>query len=338
MKIFMIGGTGLLGSQGAKELIKRGHEVSSIALPRVPSGAEFPKELKIEFGNYLEMTDEELKKHLKGKDGFIFAAGVDERVEGKPPIYELFKKYNNDPVDRILRLAKQCGVKHAVILGSYFSYFAKQMPELELDKYHPYIKSRVEQEKIALSYADENFDVAILELPYIFGTQPGRKPVWVFMVEMLKKMKATPMWCKGGTTMVTVKQVGQAIAGAMERNKGGNCYPIGYYNMSWKEMHSCFYKYMGYPHKKVCSVPNWLFKIVCKVMKKKQTKRGIEGGLDLPMFAKLQCSNQFIDKELGCLPLGVEPDDIDAAIGDSVKLCLDIMNKKATDIIEMKGE
>lgn len=34
MKICMIGGTGLLGSQGAAELISRGHEVKAIALPR----------------------------------------------------------------------------------------------------------------------------------------------------------------------------------------------------------------------------------------------------------------------------------------------------------------
>ena len=36
MKILMIGGTGLLGSAGARELIKRGHEVRSIALPPLP--------------------------------------------------------------------------------------------------------------------------------------------------------------------------------------------------------------------------------------------------------------------------------------------------------------
>ena len=30
MKVFMIGGTGLLGSEAAKELIARGHKVSSI--------------------------------------------------------------------------------------------------------------------------------------------------------------------------------------------------------------------------------------------------------------------------------------------------------------------
>ena len=31
MKVFMIGGAGLLGSEAAKELIARGHEVTSIA-------------------------------------------------------------------------------------------------------------------------------------------------------------------------------------------------------------------------------------------------------------------------------------------------------------------
>ena len=53
------------------------------------------------------------------------------------------------------------------------------------------------------------------------------------------------MWPRGGTAMVTVKQVGQAIAGAVERNKGGKCYPIGYYNLTWKELLSTFHKYMG---------------------------------------------------------------------------------------------
>ena len=37
MKVFMIGGTGLLGSEAAKELIARGHEVESVALPPLPS-------------------------------------------------------------------------------------------------------------------------------------------------------------------------------------------------------------------------------------------------------------------------------------------------------------
>ena len=39
MKVFMIGGTGLLGSEAAKELIARGHQIVSMALPPLPEGA-----------------------------------------------------------------------------------------------------------------------------------------------------------------------------------------------------------------------------------------------------------------------------------------------------------
>lgn len=338
MKIFMIGGTGLLGSQAAEELISRGHEVTSIALPPLPSGAVLPPEMKIEFGNYLEMTDEELRLRLEGCECFIFAAGVDERVEGPAPIYELYKKYNIDPIRRLLKLAKESGVKHAVVCGSYFSYFAKEWKELGLKEDHPYIRSRIDQEEAALSFADGEFDVAVLELPYIFGTQAGRKPVWVFLVESIRKMKPATMWPRGGTAMVTVKQVGQAIAGAVERNKGGKCYPIGYYNLTWKELLSTFHKYMGCPDKKIWTIPDRLFAFVGGWLKKKQKKKGIEGGLDLKKLWKIQCAEAFIDKSLGCELLGVEPDDIFAAIGESVKLCMDILENKTAEVVEMKGE
>lgn len=337
MKVFIVGGTGLLGCEAAGELIRRGHEVTSIALPPIPTGAVLPPDMKIEFGNYLEMTDDDIKKHLKGCEGFVFAAGVDERVEGPAPIYDLFAKYNITPLKRFLALAKESGVKHVVICGSYFSYFAKIWPEKELTRWHPYIRSRRDQEDMAISFADKNFDVAVLELPYIFGTQPGRKPVWVFLVEFIRNMKKVTIYPKGGTTMVTVKQVGQAIAGAIERNIGGNCYPIGYYNLTWVEMLNIIHKYLGYPNKKIVTIPNWMYKIGMRNIEKQRKKDGIDGGLNMVKFAALQCSNQFIDKSLGCEPLGVEPDDIDAAIGDSIKLCINILDKK-TEVIAMKGE
>lgn len=337
MKVLMIGGTGLLGSEAAAELIRRGHEVKTIALPPLPKGAILPPEMTVDFGNYMELSDDELRRHFEGCEGFVFAAGVDERVEGPPPVYDLFKKYNITALERLMKIAKESGVKHTVICGSYFSYFAKTRPEQELTRWHPYIRSRIDQENMAMKYADDNFNVAVLELPYIFGTQPGRKPVWVFLVEMVRGMKGVTMFPKGGTTMVTVKQVGQAMAGALERTKGGKCWPIGYYNMTWKEFLAIVHMHMGMPKRKVATIPKWMYALGSKDLMKKQAAEGMEGGLHMVKFADLQCSNQFIDKKLGCEPLGVKPDDIDAAIGDSIKLCLDILDGKS-DVISMKGE
>lgn len=337
MKVFMIGGTGLLGSEAAKVLISRGHEVVSLALPPIPEGCELPPEMKIEFGNYLEMSDEKIAGFMKGCDGFVFAAGVDERVEAPAPIYNLYKKYNIDPVKRLLRIAKEQGIRHAVICGSYFSYFARILPELEITKWHPYIHSRIDQEMVAMSYADENFDVAVLELPYIFGTQPGRKPVWVFLVEQIMSMKGATLYPAGGSAMVTVHQVGQALAGALERNHGGNLYPIGYYNMTWKEMLTIAHKYLGCPDKPIITIPDWMYTLGALKIMADQKKHNIQGGLRMDKFTELQCRNLFIDKELGCVPLGVEEDDITCAIGDSILLSRDVaLGRKK--VMGMRGE
>ena len=337
MKVFMIGGTGLLGSEAAKVLIEKGHEVASIALPPLPKGAVLPEEMKIEFGNYLEMSDDELREKLTGCEGFVFAAGVDERVEGPAPIYDLYKKYNIDPVRRLLGLCKECGVKHAVICGSYFSYFAKKWPDKQLTKWHPYIRSRIDQEIEAMRFADDAFSVAVLELPYIFGTQPGRRPVWVFLAEQIMSMKGATLYPRGGTTMVTVHQVGQAIAGALEKTEGGKCWPIGYYNMTWKEMLKIVHKYMDCPEKPVITIPNWMYAMGGKQIIKEQQEKGIQGGLEMVKFTDIMCAHTFISKTEGCVQLGVEPDDIEGAIGDSILLCRDILENR-TETVAMKGE
>ena len=338
MKVFIVGGTGLIGSETARELISRGHQVTAIASPPLPKGALLPPEMNIEYGNYMELNDEQLKKHLSGMDALVFAAGVDERIEGPAPIYDFFKKYNIDALERLIKVAKEVGVKHVSICGSYFSYFAKKWPHLELTKHHPYIRSRIDQEKMALSYAEKGFDVSILELPYIFGAQPGRKPVWVFLVESIRKMKKSTLYTQGGTTMVTVKQVAQGIAGALETTSGGVAYPFGFYNYEWKDFLKIVHKHMGYPReRKVVTIPNFLFALQGAQINKAHKKKGTEGGLDMVKFTKLQTANLFIEPEEGALRLGVSEDDIDAAIGESVRLSLDILEAKTTDIVDMKG-
>ncbi len=264
MKVLIIGGTGLIGFEAAKKLVKEGHEVISLSLENEKKSPEENKITHIK-GNYMTMSDNELLALMNSVLGLVFAARIDERIESAPPIYSLFKKYNIDSLKRLLTLAKKSTIKHVVICGSYFSYFAKTRPKLKLDKYHPYIKSRIEQENMAFGFASEDFAVAILELPYIFGVQKGRKPVWVFLVEMIQKMRKHTFFPKDGTTMVTVKQTAEAIVGALEKNKGANAYPIGFYNMKWKEFLTIVHEAMGYSQKrKVITIPNFIFKIAMR--------------------------------------------------------------------------
>lgn len=337
MKVFIAGGTGLLGSAGAKELLKRGHSVVTVALPPVPAGADIPKDMEIFLGNYNEMSDAELTEKMSGCDGFVFAGGIDERIEFPPSVYDTYYKYNVVPMARLLKIAKNCGVKKAVILGSYFCYFAKLWPQKRLCDKHPYIRSRIDQENVALSFNDDNFEVCILELPYIFGAQEGRKPVWMFIVDILLKMKKTVYYPKGGTTMITVNQTGQCIAGALEKGTGGSCYPVGMYNMKWKQMLQIMLKHMGMPYKKIVTIPTFIYKISSYFLRKKYEKKGLEPGLDPVDFVEIMTAETYISGKTIKEKLGVAEDNIDAAIGESVKLCMEI-KKGGKDIITMKAE
>ncbi len=337
MKVFMVGGTGLLGSETARILIEREHEVTTVALSPLPEGAELSEAMEITLGNILEMTDDEILEKLAGCEGFVYAAGVDERVEAPAPVYDTYHKYNIEPVNRLLKLCKTAGIRHAAVCGSYFSWFAKERPEMNLAMIHPYIRSRLDQEAVALSYADEDFSVGILELPYIFGVQKGRKPVWMFLADMIRSAKGTTYYAKGGSAMITVRQAGEAIAGALERTEGGKCWPVGWNDLTWNEMLLIGHKALGREHQKIRNLPKWMFSLGLRAVRIDQKRRGIDGGLYLPKLADIQYSYFYIDKQLGSVPLGVTDDDIEKAITESFELCAEILDGKS-DAIDMKGE
>ncbi len=341
MKVFMIGGTGLLGCEAATTLIKRGHQVTSVALPPLPEGAPIPKEMEIIFGDINKKSDDEIEEMLKGADVFIFAAGVDERVEFPAPVMDYYYKFNIAPLERIFPLCKKAGVKRAVVLGSYFSYLNKIKPEMKLTERNPYMKSRMDQEKVCEDACDENFSACVLELPYIFGTQPGRKPVWTVLIEQIEFMDKWPctMYPKGGTAMLTCRQVGQVIAGAAE-NKAGHtgfeAIPIGMYNMTWPEFLAIVFDARGMHGRKVLTVAPWMMRIGMNKIVKDYKKRGIESGMDPMQLPDIMDYNLFIDKKF-CLELGVEEDDIKEAITDSIKVSQAAFDGKVK-LLEMKGE
>lgn len=336
MRVFMIGGTGLLGSEAARVLLSRGHEVISLALPPLPQGSNLPPGMDLRLGDYTAMGDDALRGLMQGCEGFVFAAGVDERVEHAPPIYDFFVRHNNEPLRRLLRLARESGIRRAVVCGSYFCHFAKIWPDRQLGRWHPYIRSRLEQEEIAFSFAGPEFDVAVLELPYIFGAQPGRKPVWVFLVKIIRGMPLATFYPAGGTAMVTARQTGQAMAGALEHSRGAKAWPIGWFNLTWKEMFAIMHRHMGMPRRRVITVPRWMFTLSAWFIRRGQRKNNIEGGLDLVRFSEIMAADTYIDKSLGCEPLGVTEDDIDAAIGSSVRQSLQALDGGA-EMVDMKG-
>ncbi|MBO4682346.1 MAG: NAD(P)-dependent oxidoreductase [Bacilli bacterium] len=347
MKVFMVGGTGLLGAEAARIFIERGHEVRSVALPPLPEGAPIPEKMELTFQDINKLSDKEVNKLLEGCDTFVFASGIDERVECPPPVYDWYDKYNIKPLERLLPLCKKAGIKKAVVLGSYFSmlnkeeYGYKQKLPAGLLERNPYIRARIKQEEVVQSFCDDKFDAAVLELPYIFGTQPGRKPVWTVLIEQLKGMDKLPftMYPGGGTAMLTVRQVGESIVGAAEKidGQGFKAWPIAMYNQTWRTFLKIVYAARGMEdNRRIISIPAWVMKMGTKKIVEEYKAKGIESGLDVNYLPYIMNLNLFIDNKYA-KDLGVTEDNIGKAIFDSIDVSCKCVEGEV-ELVGMKGE
>lgn len=318
-KVLMIGGTGFLGYYAIRELLKLNYEVTILALPPLPAEGLFPPEVKITLADMNKLTDDEVGALLKGQDAVVYAAGADDRVVPKRPAYPFFYKHNVEATRRLISIAKNAGVKKGVVLGSYFAYFAREWPQLELTKHHPYIRSRVEQEEAAISAGGSEMEVMILELPYIFGSMPGRTPIWKPLIDYIRSTGIL-FYTRGGTNCITVEDVGAAIAGAVERGRGGQRYVIGGQNLTWVQLLGKLSRLTG-KEKKVVTLPNGLVTVGTVFVKLIHWLEGKQSGLDPIQLVKLQTANTFFDATIAQKELGFGSGNLDEALQKTVKAC-----------------
>ncbi len=320
-KVLLIGGTGFLGYYATQELLKLGYEVTILALPPLPAQGLFPPEVKIVLADLNQLEDEEVNALLVGQDALVYAAGADDRLIPAKPAYLFFYKHNVAATLRIISLARNAGIKRAVILGSYFAHFARIWPELELTKHHPYIRSRVEQEEAAIATGGAEMAVMVLELPYIFGSMPGRVPIWKPLIQYIRK---TPLifYTNGGTNCVTVEQVGAAIAGAVEYGQAGQRYLIGGENLTWKELLAKISRLLG-KEKPVITLPNGLVMIGTFFLEIVHSLRGKQSGLNPVQLVKLQTAMTFFDPVSAQQVLHFGSDDLDRALQRTIEACED---------------
>jgi dihydroflavonol-4-reductase len=319
-KVVVIGGTGFLGYYAVKEFIRRGHSVTIVALPPLPEEGLFPKAVKITLANIDKLDDSSIVDILKGHDAIVFAAGADDRVIPKAPAYEFFYQANVLSCKRVLSLARQSGIKRGVVLSSYFLYFDRIWPEEKLSEYHPYIRSRKEQAQQSMDASMPDLQLMILELPYIFGSMPGRTPLWKPLIHYVNS-RYPLFYMRGGTNMIAVEHVGEAIVGAIEKGKGGHSYTVGDENLTWVEFLGRILSILG-KKKRIVIVPTCLVRLMLRLVGLRHRLRGRESGLDPVRFAAIQTRNTFFDPAPAAEELGYGRGNLEEAFKDTVEACL----------------
>lgn len=320
MKVFILGGTGFLGFHATLALMRRGHTVRILALPSIPPDGLFPPGVEIVFGDFNQQNDAELLELFKGCEGAIFAAGVDDRVIPKAPAYPFFYEANVSAGKRFFQLAKAAGMKRGVLLSSYFAYFSRIWPEMQLTEHHPYIRSRVEQQEACLAAVGDELELMILELPYIFGRMPGRIPLWKPIIDYLHWPLPWIFYTRGGTNMVAVEKVAQAMVGALENGSHGTRYVVGDENLTWREFFNRLASTAGIK-KRVVTLPDGLVLVGLRFVQLFHLVKGLEGGLKPDAFLKLQTCETFFDPSVAQKALGFAGGGLDEAFKETIRGC-----------------
>lgn len=339
MKIMIVGGTGLLGHEATKVALERGHEVTSLAIPDADAEKWYPKEAKIVVGDVFAMTEEEICEAMKGFDAMIYAVGPDDRVTPKEPAYGFFKLRLVDYCAKVFRAARKAGVKKAALCSSYFLYFDRKFPEKKLSERHDYIKVRKEQaELIAKEAVDERdglapMDVCIMELPYIFGTCPNRRPIWreTFLDHFANGWPII-FFPKGGSVMTTSRHIGESLVGAIEYGVGGKHYAIGDENHDFNWMLDNLLTGIQGKPRKIWNPPVWICAMGGSMIAKKDHKKGLYHGLDYKYVMKDIQSDYFFypedEIEATCKELHIGRGGVQEEIVASGRMCYDNPEKE----------
>lgn len=315
MRVVMIGGTGYLGYFTTRELLNGGHSVLAVGL-KDPASGSMPHgvnavRLDADVADVSALVD-----LLRGADVVIHTAGADGRFSAPAPVIEEYRRRNVDPVARLVAAMHTAKAGRLVIFGSYYTSLARSAPHLMDLSRNPYPLSRQEQADIAFRLAGDAIDVAVLELPYIFGAAPKRGSLWGYMMDQLADEGPVEVPI-GGTACVTAVQVGKAAAKACEVAIGKRNYPICGANRTYREIYGSFATAMGLSP---AFVPTDAAKAVAaaEANRSRMNVAGIETGYDPADVVRWQAAHLYLDPLPAKQALHFGDDDIDQAISETV--------------------
>lgn len=317
MNILVIGGTGFLGYHACLELTQRGHRVTALGIPPGPAPSLLPESVRIVLMDIATADDRAVDALMETVDAVVFAAGADDRQTPPAPAQRFFFEANVRTTVRVAAAALRARLKKMIILGSYFTYFDRQWPEMKLAEVHPYIHSRKEQMKLATDIAGDAMAVVVLELPYIFGAMPGAAPLWTPLVNYVRS--GTPLvYPRGGSNMIAVEGVAQAIAGACEDIQQSSVFQIGDENLTWTQLLQLMCRAIGRKDDKVHIIDNTVLKSMSWMLDAIHSIKGLEGGLHSREFANLLVENAFFDPSASQTALGYNRGTLEQAIQATV--------------------
>jgi len=230
MRVFLTGGTGLLGSHLAHELRTHGHEV--VAMHRRSTGTLFLEETECELVEGDIRDDAETLAPLMSGCSHVVHGAALVYADGAWP---RIRAVNVDGTRNVLTAARLAGVQHAVHISSVAVYGDVPAPVDEgtpIDSDLPpgdlYARSKREAEEVARGIEEKRgFPVTILRPAAVYGE---RDRLMAPALERILRLPLVPLLGSGANTLPVVYAGNVAVATrlALEAGRGGTTYDVAY--------------------------------------------------------------------------------------------------------------
>lgn len=259
MLAFVTGGTGFVGGNLVRELIRRGLRVRALA--------RRGSDLRNLEGLNLEIVEGELEDEtllIKAMEGcewvFHVAAHYSLALSDSPSIY----RTNVEGTRHILRAARTAHVKRLVHTSSVAAIglapdnaIADEQTQTSLERLvSDYKKSKYLSEELAREAARDGLPVVIVNPSTPIGPY-DRKPTPTGDIVLRFLRREMPVYVHTGLNLVHVSDVVQGHILAAERGRIGERYILGNRNVTLKEMLDILSSITGLPAP-TRAIPHWI--------------------------------------------------------------------------------
>lgn len=204
---------------------------------------------------------DDVQRAVEGVCAIYHLAGL---VSRNPGDAALLRRIHVDGTHFLLDAAKRQGVERIAVASSSGTIAVSRDPVVhdERSGYKdavvaawPYYVTKIEQERLSLSYAAEGMDVVVVNPSLLLGPGDDRKSSTGDVIRFLEGQVLTAP--TGGLNFVDARDAASATVAAMERGRGGERYLLGAANLTCQEFLAQLGAVAGRPSPSMTS-PAWL--------------------------------------------------------------------------------
>lgn len=317
MKVFVTGGTGFVGANLVRLLLRQGYQVR--ALVRPGSNLDNLKSLDVELVTG-ELNSRDLEQQMQGCQVLFHVAAQYSLWQADR---DLLYGSNVLGTRNILACAQQAGIERTVYTSSVAAIGVKhqgianetyQSPVEKLVGH--YKKSKYYAEQEAVKAAKQGQDIVIVNPSTPIGAF-DRKPTPTGEIIMRFLQRKMPFYVDTGLNLIDVKDVAWGHLLALERGKTGDRYILGHQNLTFKQLLTKLEQITGLAAPKY-TIPYWIPYTVAWLEEMVLAKLGKQPSLALD-GVRMSRQTMFYDATKAVNELGLPQTDIDQALIEAVE-------------------